>query len=123
MRYAAAFASLCFLAACEAGPAEPPDAARALVEAGNMTLKIFVRGRGEVKHTADLSGATSCSTLAPNPENADCVRTFAPNTVVTLQATAGAGFTFDHWGGKCTGTATCTLTMNESRTLEVKFGT
>jgi hypothetical protein len=112
------------LTACQGDLTEPSDAARSLVAAGNLTLKIAVRGRGEVKHTADLSGATSCSTLSPNPESADCVRTFAAGAEIVLQAQAAAGMTFSGWGGACSsaGTGPCTLKANENRTLEVKFG-
>jgi hypothetical protein len=127
MRYAAAFASLCFLAACEAGPAEPLDAAKYVGESASTptsyTFKIVMRGRGEIKHAADLSGATSCSTLPPNPESLDCIRTFAAGAVVTFQPTAGPGYAFDHWSGACgsKGTGACTVTMNENRVVEAIF--
>ena len=42
-----------------------------------------------------------------------CSRTFANGTRVTLSPTPGAGSTFAGWSGDCSGTAGCTLTMDQ----------
>jgi hypothetical protein len=120
MRNSAAAAALCLLAACDAGPTTPIQDAKAVAEDG-VTLTVAVRGRGEVTHAADLAGATSCSTLAPGVEKADCVRSYALNTVVTLTAKPAPGFVFRNWSGPCSGTGTCTITMNEKRVVEAIF--
>ncbi len=120
MRSPATLVALCLLTACDGNATAPFEDAKHLGES-TANLLIALRGRGELAHTADQTGANSCSTILPNPEKADCQRTFALNTVVTLQPKAGAGYAFDHWGGACTGKGVCTVTMSEKRVLEAIF--
>jgi hypothetical protein len=52
----------------------------------------------------------------------DCSESYAAGTVVTLSATPnGRSATFQGWGGVCSGTATCTVTMNAARSVTAAF--
>jgi hypothetical protein len=51
----------------------------------------------------------------------DCSETYADGTAVTLSANAAAGSTFAGWGGACTGTGPCQLTMNADKTVSSSF--
>ena len=53
---------------------------------------------------------------------ADCTRSFAPGTVVSLTATPQAGFEFAGWSGAgCSGTSTCNVTMNADASVTARF--
>jgi streptogramin lyase len=51
----------------------------------------------------------------------DCHELYAPGTVVTLTANAGAGVTFTGWSGACSGGGTCSVMMSEARTVAANF--
>ncbi len=52
----------------------------------------------------------------------DCIESFSHGTEVTLIATPGANSVFDGWSGDCAGTAaTCTVTMNASKSVGASF--
>lgn len=51
-----------------------------------------------------------------------CSNDYAPGTVVTLTATPAIGSIFAGWsGGGCSGTGTCTVTMNASTSITATF--
>ena len=50
-----------------------------------------------------------------------CSNVYAPGTVVTLTATPASGSTFAGWSGGCSGTGTCTVTMNASTSITATF--
>jgi hypothetical protein len=51
-----------------------------------------------------------------------CTRNFPVDTAVTLSAVPAAGSTFVGWQGEgCTGTGTCTLTMNQEKAVTAVF--
>lgn len=51
-----------------------------------------------------------------------CTNDYAPGTVVTLTATPAIGSIFAGWsGGGCSGTGTCTVTMNASTSITATF--
>jgi uncharacterized repeat protein (TIGR02543 family) len=53
---------------------------------------------------------------------ATCQASYAPNTLVTLTATAGTGFTFTGWtAGACTGTDPCAVTMDDAKSVTATF--
>jgi List-Bact-rpt repeat protein len=75
--------------------------------------------------TVNKSG-TGAGGVTSSPAGIDCGATcthqFAENTPVTLTATADAGSTFTGWsGGGCTGTGTCSVTMDQARTVTATF--
>src|SRR5439155_11540500 len=53
---------------------------------------------------------------------ATCSTSFTTGTVVTLTAAPAAGSTFTGWsGGGCTGTGTCSVTMNAATSVTATF--
>ncbi len=52
---------------------------------------------------------------------ATCTANFNYNTSVTLTAAAATGSTFTGWGGACTGTGACTVTMDAARSVTATF--
>jgi len=52
----------------------------------------------------------------------DCTELYAAGTVVTLTARAGRGSAFTGWSGACTGSGTCTVTMDAAKTVTATFG-
>jgi hypothetical protein len=51
----------------------------------------------------------------------DCSEVFLEGTAVTLTAVAGTDSTFQGWSGACTGTGTCTITMNTDTSVTAMF--
>jgi uncharacterized protein (DUF2141 family) len=52
---------------------------------------------------------------------ADCSEAYISGTVVTLSATRGAGSLFAGWSGACSGTVTCSVTMDVARNVIATF--
>ncbi|MBS1150108.1 MAG: Flagellar hook-length control protein FliK, partial [Myxococcaceae bacterium] len=67
-------------------------------------------GTGTVSSTP---GGITCGT--------DCSEAYPPGTIVTLSAATAVGSTFTGWGGACTGTGTCQVTMNSSLSVTATF--
>jgi hypothetical protein len=53
----------------------------------------------------------------------DCTETYSYGTMVTLTPTAQPGSSFTGWGGDCTGTGACTVTMTQPRSVAATFST
>ena len=51
-----------------------------------------------------------------------CSATFDPGALVTLTATPNPGFEFAGWSGACSGTGSCTMTMDGDRAVIATFG-
>ncbi|MFN2485044.1 MAG: hypothetical protein ABR609_00205 [Acidimicrobiia bacterium] len=51
----------------------------------------------------------------------DCSESYAAGTAVVLTAKAGRGYSFTGWSGACSGTGTCTVTMNAAKTVTATF--
>lgn len=78
-----------------------------------QTLSASVSGTGTVvSHPAGLQCGSSGTA---------CVAGFSQGTAVTLTATPGSGQVFKAWGGACLGTATCTVVMNQARSVSATF--
>ena len=82
-------------------PAPPP---------GSFLLTVSKTGSGTV--TSDRTGINCGS---------DCSESYTAGTVVTLTATANRNARFLGWGGACSGTGTCTVTMNAARSVTATF--
>jgi hypothetical protein len=66
-------------------------------------------------------GGTVTSTPAGISCGATCAATYDAGTAVTLTANPDATATFAGWSGVCTGTASCTVTMDAAKTVGARF--
>ena len=71
-------------------------------------------------------GGTGSGTVTSSPSGVDCGATcsksFSSGTSVTLTATPAGGSVFAGWsGGGCSGTGTCTVTVNADTTVTATF--
>ena len=79
------------------------------------------------RRTLSVSKSGSGQGLVEDPASytlycgSTCSATYDEGTVVTLRAYGYAGATFDGWGGACSGTGTCTVTMSQARTVTASF--
>ncbi len=78
----------------------------------NQNLTITTSGTGSGTVSTSPAG-TSCG--------AGCV-TFPGGTVVTLTPAAAAGSAFAGWSGGCSGTNSCSVTMDNSQSVHAVFG-
>jgi hypothetical protein len=76
------------------------------------TLTAMTTGSGGGSVSSDV-GSINCG--------ATCTSDYDDGTVVTLTATAAAGWRFTGWSGACTGTSTCTVTMSQARSVTADF--
>ncbi|GIW24984.1 MAG: hypothetical protein KatS3mg069_1251 [Meiothermus sp.] len=76
--------------------------------------------------TVNKAGSGS-GTVTSNPTGINCGATcsaaFNAGASVTLSAAAASGSTFAGWSGACTGTGSCTVTMNAAQTVTATFNT
>ncbi len=79
------------------------------------TLTTSTRGNGGGSITSSPAGITCGSTTM------DCFENYPVGTVVTLTATPTAGSFFTGWSGDCSGTGTCTLTMDKAHSVTASF--
>jgi len=79
---------------------------------GSYTLTINDEGTGQGTVTSSPAGI-NCG--------ADCVQGFAAGTAVKLTATAAKESSFAGWGGPCSGSGSCTVTMNKAQTVSAAF--
>jgi hypothetical protein len=76
----------------------------------DVALSVSVTGSGAV--TSSPAGINCGST---------CNASFAPGTQVTLTATPANGWKFNGWGNACSGTDTCSVTMNSAQSVTATF--
>ena len=51
-----------------------------------------------------------------------CAQDYQHGQIITLTATAASGWGFVGWGGACSGTGACTVTMDQARAVTATFG-
>jgi hypothetical protein len=76
------------------------------------TLTVSKPGTGTGTVSSDLPGVV-CGTT--------CSAAFSSGAVVTLTAAADAGSSFTAWGGDCTGSGVCQVTMSQARYVTATF--
>jgi List-Bact-rpt repeat protein len=77
-----------------------------------QTLSVSKSGAGSGNVTSNPTGI-NCGT--------SCSATFPTGTTVTLAAAPASGSTFGGWSGACTGTGTCTLTLDNDLSSTATF--
>ena len=98
------------------------------------TLTFRINGTGTVGGNCSVSSfaltvsksGTGSGTVTSTPPaincGATCSASFTSGTSVSLTAIPVAGSTFAGWSGACTGTGTCTVTMNSANSVTATFG-
>src|ERR1700722_3802627 len=76
----------------------------------DVALSVSVTGSGSV--TSSPTGISCPST---------CSASYAPGTQVTLTAAPASGWKFNGWSGACSGTGTCSVTMNSAQSVTATF--
>lgn len=84
--------------------------AERLRRASGYALNLTMTGTGTV---ASSPSGVSCS--------ATCSNTLTRGATYTLTATPAAGYTFTGWGGACSGTSTCSVTMSSAQSVTATF--
>jgi hypothetical protein len=82
-------------------PAAPP---------AQYTLTVTTSGSGTVTSAPTGIGCGS-----------DCAETYPAGTAVTLKPSSKGGWVFGGWSGACSGTGSCTVTLNGDRAVQAKF--
>jgi len=75
-----------------------------------QTLTVSTSGKGTV---TSMPVGINCGT--------GCSATYPSGTAVTLTATPGAGFALTGWGGACSGTGSCTVSMTTAKSVTAAF--
>lgn len=78
-------------------------------------------GAGTVTSQEGLAPGINCTLTGGSAPSGDCSRSYAGGTSVVLTAVAGEGQTFNGWGGSCTGTGTCSLSLTANRSVTASF--
>ncbi len=84
----------------------------------------FTTGQIDKTLTVSTAGAGSGSVSSNSPGincGSICSHDFADSTSVTLTPTPATGSAFTGWTGDCSGTGSCTLTMNADHTVGATF--
>jgi hypothetical protein len=74
----------------------------------SRTLTVAVTGSGTV-----TGGGISCP--------GSCSKSYSVDTMVPLTATPANGFAFSGWGGACSGTAACNVTLSADESVSATF--
>lgn len=82
----------------------------AAATAGGAMLAISLSGEGVV---SSAPAGIACG--------ARCSASFPAGATVTLSAAPAAGFTFAGWGGECSGSAACTVTLDKAKHVSATF--
>jgi hypothetical protein len=78
----------------------------------SQTLVVTRSGNGNGTITSSPAGI-NCGT--------DCAEVYPPGTTVTLTAAAAADSNFIGWGGACSGTGPCMVTINTATAVDARF--
>lgn len=70
---------------------------------------------------SNIGNGTITSTPAGISCGSDCTEDYNSGTSVTLTATPDSGWYFTGWGGACSGTGSCTITMSAAQSVSATF--
>jgi uncharacterized repeat protein (TIGR01451 family) len=85
----------------------------------SFTLTVTDIGTGNGAVTDNLQ-QIDCITTA-GVQSGTCSASYSAGTPVTLTATPSGNTTFAAWGGACSGTTTCAVTMNSAQSVTASF--
>ena len=97
---------------------------------GNTTCSVTMDQARNVTATFTLNSydltvnVTGMGTVTASPQiscGTDCTGTYTHNTVVALTQMADPGWTFQSWGGACSGSTTCNVTMDGIKNVTALF--
>jgi len=91
---------------CSGGDGSPDTAV------ATFKLSISIDGTGTGTVVSSPAGI-NCGT--------DCSESFTENTPVTLTASPASGSSFDGWNGACSGTESCSVTMDAAKSVIARF--
>lgn len=96
------------------------------VQAGGQTVSKIALVKTALPSLAKLDVTkTGSGTITSTPAgiscDTDCTEDYALNTQVTLTATVATGSTFLGWGGACSGTSSCQVTMSQAQNVTANF--
>ena len=90
------------------------------------TVTLNVSATPQVTLTVEKQGAGT-GTVSSQPAGItcgdDCSQAYAVGTSVSLSASAAEGSTFAGWGGACSGSDACEVTLDEAKTVTATFAT
>jgi len=89
----------------------------AVVTSSTLTVTLIGTGNGTV---TDNLEQINCTTTA-GVQSGACSGSYTAGTVVTLTATPSSPSTFAGWGGACSGTAGCSVTLTTSQSVTASF--
>lgn len=90
---------------------------------GNVTSYAFTVSAASIFTMSVSRVGLGTVTSSPAGINcgSDCSENYADGTVVTLTATPASGYAFTGWGGDCSGTSACQVTMNGAASITATF--
>jgi hypothetical protein len=95
------------------------------ITANTTVTATFNRTGGETHRLSVTKSGTGVGTVASADTlincGANCQADYTTGTKVTLTATADANSVFTGWSGACSGTGTCTVTMNSDQVVDAQF--
>lgn len=76
---------------------------------------------GSIKITPAPNAPSYTCSSSNCDANSSCTLAYNDGSAVSLTAQPAAGYQFDHWGGACTGSGGCNLTMSADKTVTAYF--
>jgi thermitase len=92
-------------------------------ETGALTLSVSGPPGPTLNSLSVSTSAGGVVTSNPSGINcgSDCLEAYPSGSVVTLSATPSPGFSFNGWGGSCSGIGTCSVSMTTPRSVSASF--
>jgi phospholipase C len=91
----------------------------------NATVSATFTAAPQTYQLTVQNSGTGTGTISSSPAGINCGTTcqytFPAGTLVTLSDAPGSTSTFGGWGGGCTGTSACSVTMNANATVSATF--
>jgi hypothetical protein len=85
------------------------------------SVPLSVSGAGSGAGTVMSNPAGMNCAIAAGSATGACTASFVGGTAVTLQATPNAGSVFTGWAGACSGTGSCSVTLNTAQSVTAQF--